>query len=156
MSTPFAHTCVPPPPSCLVKAFSNKKETSNKTPLPSYANGYSGAIDWNKMRPSSKTQTTPKRSSGKFLSTFFNSTADKLKAEDPDEFATDTIIRQNELGNSLLELLYKEVEVDVNKALCNGCEKSLTEKEINKGWNLGDAHDYCIECPKCGHKGVCR
>ena len=66
------------------------------------------------------------------------------------------ITRQNELGNSLLELLYKDVKLDVNKAVCNGCDKALTEEDVNEGWKIGDAHDYCIACKHCRHKGVCR
>jgi hypothetical protein len=46
--------------SCLVKAFSNKKEENLS--LPAYTNGYSGSIDWNKMRLGDETQSRRKSS----------------------------------------------------------------------------------------------
>jgi hypothetical protein len=68
-------------------------------------------------------------SRGKFLnSMFFAATTEK---ENPSDFTTAMITRQNELGNSLLELLFKDVVVDTDTAVCNGCEKGLAEKDVN-------------------------
>ncbi|GMH62987.1 hypothetical protein TL16_g03601 [Triparma laevis f. inornata] len=162
--------------SCLVKAFSVDSSRDQKAAalLPKFANGYGGAIDWNKMRSmgggserggSSAGQISPHRrasSAGSggtpksFMKKFFTS-KNSGNAEGEEAFhLTESISRQNALGESLLELLYKDVAIDTSIAMCNVCDKALTEKDVSTGWNTGDAHDYCVTCKYCKGKGVTR
>ncbi|GMH97302.1 hypothetical protein TrST_g12364 [Triparma strigata] len=162
--------------SCLVKAFSvdSSRDGKKAAMLPKFANGYGGAIDWNKMRSmgggserggSSTGPTSPNRRASStgangtpksFMKKFFNSKSSGTAEGEEIFHVTESISRQNALGESLLELLYKDVAIDTSIAMCNVCDKALSEKDVSGGWNTGDAHDYCVTCKYCKGKGVTR
>ena len=166
--------------SCLVKAFSVDTHKKKNSDLPSFANGYSGAVDWNKMRsgsvmgpPASPARSTtssvakggnaaaPSTPQAKLMSFFKTpslsaSFASNQPAKAPEYHLTSKISRHIDLGNSLLELLYQDIYVDTSRGMCNVCEKKLEESDVCKGWAMGESHEYRVTCPKCEGKGIVR
>ncbi|GMH67351.1 hypothetical protein TrRE_jg8668 [Triparma retinervis] len=157
--------------SCLVKAFS-VETGKKKDEMPSFTNGYAGAVDWNKMRSGSVSNgTTPqasptrsatsKSASGasgtnqppstpqQKLMSFFK--AQSLPAvpmpfgvggggsKEPEYHLTDKIKRQLALGNSLLDVLYRDIYLDTFRGTCNVCNCKLSEEDVCKGWARGES-----------------
>lgn len=66
---------------------------------------------------------------------------------------TPAIAKQIELGESLLESLYPNTEIDTEN-ICPKCSMSLSEDDIGYGWTPCASNEYETKCPSCSHKFV--
>lgn len=69
---------------------------------------------------------------------------------------TDMVLRQLTLGETLLEFLYPELEIDTNNDSCPQCSNVLSENDVVEGWSPCAFQDYTTMCPKCRHRFVPR
>jgi pentatricopeptide repeat protein len=169
--------------SCLVKAFS-VDAGKKKDEMPSFTNGYAGAVDWNKMRSGSVSggatpHASPTRSVGsksaaappqppstpqQKIMNFFKAQSlpvsmpfvGGVSKKEKEYHLTDKVKRQVDLGNSLLDVLYRDLYVDTFRGVCNVCNCKLSEPDVCKGWAQGESHEYRVTCPSCSGKGVTR
>jgi hypothetical protein len=69
---------------------------------------------------------------------------------------TSLVARHIDLAESLLDLLYPDLEIDTNSDNCPDCSHTLTEADVVDGWSPGKFDDYKTSCPKCKHRFVPR
>jgi pentatricopeptide repeat protein len=69
---------------------------------------------------------------------------------------TPLVSRHIDLAESLLDLLYPNLEINTNSDNCPDCSHTLTETDVVDGWSPGKFDDYKTCCPKCKHRFVPR
>lgn len=71
-----------------------------------------------------------------------------------EKYVTDSVLRQIELGENLLEILYPDISIDTDKELCPRCNLDLCDEDVVNGWTPSDPQDYTTKCPSCFQKFV--
>jgi len=67
---------------------------------------------------------------------------------------TRRILKQVQLGESLLSFLYPDLSLDTGSNACPQCSTMLTEDDIVSGWKSCEFQDYTTGCPQCDHHFV--
>ena len=67
---------------------------------------------------------------------------------------TQMLATQLELGQTILELLCPDLEIDTNKQSCPHCSYTLSEDDVVQGWTPCSFEDFTTRCTKCGHRFV--
>jgi len=78
----------------------------------------------------------------------------KLKKRE-DLQITGQIEKHISIGDSLLDFLYEDLELDTADA-CAKCSYVMSEDQIMLGWKLCSFSDYTTQCPQCKHRFVPR
>jgi hypothetical protein len=71
-----------------------------------------------------------------------------------EKFVTDSVNRQINFGENLLEILYPDISIDTENEFCPRCNYLLTDDDVVNGWSPYDCHDYTTKCPVCPQKLV--
>ena len=69
---------------------------------------------------------------------------------------TDIVDRHLSMGNSLLEYLYDNLEIDDSGDTCPQCSSFLTLENLMNGWDFCSYTEYTTACPLCNHRFVPR
>lgn len=70
--------------------------------------------------------------------------------------ATDRLVKQLVLGESLLDFLYPDLKIDTDGDVCPQCSHHMLESEIIAGWQPCDFQELTTRCPRCQHRFVPR
>jgi len=66
----------------------------------------------------------------------------------------DRVQKQRLLGESLLEFLYPDIQIDTCVDTCPMCSNKMEEEDIVSGWQPCEFQDYTTCCPQCRHRFV--
>mmetsp|Transcript_6593 Transcript_6593/g.9748 ORF Transcript_6593/g.9748 Transcript_6593/m.9748 type:complete len:168 (+) Transcript_6593:3-506(+) len=69
---------------------------------------------------------------------------------------TESVKKQVELGENLLDMLYPDLHIDTGINSCPKCFKNLGQDDIIFGWEPCDFQNYTTSCPQCNHGTVPR
>jgi len=69
---------------------------------------------------------------------------------------TESVKKQVELGENLLDMLYPDLHIDTGINSCPKCFKNLEQDDIIFGWEPCDFQNYTTSCPQCNHGTVPR
>ena len=69
---------------------------------------------------------------------------------------TEMLSRQLVLGESVLDFVYPELDIDTNSDSCPHCSFVLSEDDVVSGWTACAFRDYTTACPMCEHRFVPR
>lgn len=69
-------------------------------------------------------------------------------------YVTETVERQIELGENLLEIVFPDISVDTDNETCPRCNYLLSDDDVVSGWTPGDSNDYTTSCPNCTQRFV--
>ena len=69
-------------------------------------------------------------------------------------YVTETVERQIELGENLLEVVFPDISVDTDNETCPRCNFLLSDDDVVDGWTPGDSNDYTTKCPNCNQRFV--
>lgn len=69
-------------------------------------------------------------------------------------YVTETVERQIELGENLLEIVFPDISVDTDNETCSRCNYLLSDDDVVSGWAPGDSNDYTTSCPNCTQRFV--
>lgn len=70
--------------------------------------------------------------------------------------ATEMVLRQLNLGESLLDYLYPDLIIDTDSDSCPHCSHVLSESDVIAGWSPCAFQNFTTACPKCQHRFVPR
>mmetsp|Transcript_27713 Transcript_27713/g.65095 ORF Transcript_27713/g.65095 Transcript_27713/m.65095 type:complete len:1192 (+) Transcript_27713:202-3777(+) len=164
--------------ACLVAAFSADTAWRNGTKdedLPEWANSTAVEMDWNRLQKRSFMDRLRGRATddegddanepnGASLSRFrqfiTNRQGAKRVAQTKVEesrvefYVTETVERQIELGENLLEVVFPDISVDTDNETCPRCNFLLSDDDVVDGWTPGDSNDYTTKCPNCTQRFV--
>eukprot|EP00536_Pseudo-nitzschia_multiseries_P000289 jgi/Psemu1/249345/estExt_Genewise1Plus.C_40091 len=160
--------------ACLVAAFSADTAWRNGTKdedLPEWANSTAVEMDWNRLQKRSfmarlrgrtaddeGDETNEPDAVGASLSRFRSfisnrqankRTLPKVEESRVEFFVTETVERQIELGETLLEVVFPDISVDTDNETCPRCNFLLSDDDVVDGWTPGDSNDYLTKCPNC-------
>ena len=127
----------------LNDSFDNS-DTQSVGSRASLSSDKSSVLDWfgtkePRTRKTVSTRRRKKRSIMKFLS--------------QSNTTTPIISAQVDLGRTLLEYLYPDLEIDTNHQSCPHCSKVLSEDEVVAGWTPCAFEDFTTSC-RCSHRFV--
>ena len=71
-----------------------------------------------------------------------------------EQYVTDQVLRQVLLGESLLEVVYPDISIDIDNEYCPRCNFYLSDDDVVAGWSAGNSQEYKTECPNCLTKFV--
>lgn len=71
-----------------------------------------------------------------------------------EKYVTDSVLRQINFGENLLEILYPDINIDTDNEHCPRCNLLLSDNDVTDGWKPGDPQDYTTQCPQCPQKFV--
>jgi len=77
----------------------------------------------------------------------------KALIDESDNFS-DRMKKQLVLGESLLEFLYPDINIETFGDVCPMCSHKMDEEEIVYGWKPCDFQDFTTACPQCSHRFV--
>ncbi|VEU36838.1 unnamed protein product [Pseudo-nitzschia multistriata] len=165
--------------ACLVAAFSADTAWRNGTKdedLPEWANSTAVEMDWNRLQKRSfmdrlrgrgtddeGDETNEPETNGPPMSRFrqFISnrqgnkrTTPKVEESRVEFYVTETVERQIELGENLLEVVFPDISVDTDNETCPRCNFLLSDDDVVDGWTPGDSNDYTTKCPNCTQRFV--
>jgi pentatricopeptide repeat protein len=69
---------------------------------------------------------------------------------------SDRMKKQLVLGETLLEFLYPDVQIDAFGDACPQCSNIMKEEDIIAGWRPCEFKDFTTRCPQCHHRFVSR
>jgi len=69
---------------------------------------------------------------------------------------SDRVKKQLALGESLLDFLYPDIQIDTFGDACPSCSCVMKEVDIVNGWKQCDFQDFTTACPQCSHRFVPR
>ncbi|KAL3923848.1 MAG: hypothetical protein SGILL_001407, partial [Bacillariaceae sp.] len=69
-------------------------------------------------------------------------------------YVTESVERQIELGENLLEIVFPDISVDTDNETCPRCNFLLSDDDVVGGWTPGDSNDYTTSCPNCTQRFV--
>ncbi len=69
-------------------------------------------------------------------------------------YVTETVERQIELGENLLEVVFPDISVDTDNETCPRCNFLLSDDDVVHGWTPADSNDYTTKCPNCNQRFV--
>lgn len=106
-------------------------------------------------------------SSPSFLQLFGQSTQMKTKkkkkrrkkkngSKNAKDDLSDRVKKQLVLGESLLDFLYPDIQIDTFGDACPACSCVVNEEDIVSGWKQCDFQDFTTACPQCSHRFVPR
>mmetsp|Transcript_3117 Transcript_3117/g.7082 ORF Transcript_3117/g.7082 Transcript_3117/m.7082 type:complete len:1072 (-) Transcript_3117:95-3310(-) len=167
--------------ACLVSAFSadaSWRSGTKEEDLPEWANSTAVEMDWNKLQKRSfmdrflsiggddddsddeaNEQDTVTASMSRFRK-FINQRQGKKKTNTNIEesrvefYVTESVERQIELGENLLEIVFPDISVDTDNETCPRCNYLLSDDDVVSGWTPGDSNDYTTTCPNCTQRFV--
>lgn len=92
----------------------------------------------------------------KFISRKSDAKRQPQKAEESrvEFFVTESVERQIELGENLLEIVFPDISVDTDNETCPRCNFLLSDDDVVGGWTPGDSNDYTTSCPNCTQRFV--
>jgi len=166
--------------ACLVAAFSADTSWRNGTKdedLPEWANSTAVEMDWNRLQKRSfmdrlrgraneddgDDETNETDAVGASINRFrqFISNRQGKKRNTPkieesrvEFYVTETVERQIELGENLLEVVFPDISVDTDNETCPRCNFLLSDDDVVTGWTPGDSNDYTTKCPNCTQRFV--
>jgi len=166
--------------ACLVAAFSADTAWRNGTKdedLPEWANSTAVEMDWNRLQKRSfmdrlrgranedegEDETNETDAVGASINRFrqFISNRQGKKRVTPkieesrvEFYVTETVERQIELGENLLEVVFPDISVDTDNETCPRCNYLLSDDDVVNGWTPGDSNDYTTKCPNCTQRFV--
>lgn len=168
--------------ACLVSAFSADtawKKGTREEDLPEWANSTAVEMDWNKLQKrtlmdrirgiaegDSDDEVNEHDTVGASLQklrnfrNFISRKEDKPRAKQKVEesrvefYVTETVERQIELGENLLEIVFPDISVDTDNETCPRCNFLLSDDDVVAGWTPGDSNDYTTSCPNCTQRFV--
>jgi DNA-directed RNA polymerase subunit RPC12/RpoP len=73
-----------------------------------------------------------------------------------ESITTDRLTKQIVLGESLLDFLYPDLNIDLRGDACPQCSNMMKEDDIISGWQPCEFQDFTTRCPQCGHRFVPR
>mmetsp|Transcript_24530 Transcript_24530/g.52240 ORF Transcript_24530/g.52240 Transcript_24530/m.52240 type:complete len:925 (-) Transcript_24530:220-2994(-) len=165
--------------ACLVAAFSADNAWRNGTKdedLPEWANSTAVEMDWNRLQKRSFMDRLRGRANededddanepdavGVSMSRFRqfisnrqgkNRATPKVEESRVEFYVTETVERQIELGENLLEVVFPDISVDTDNETCPRCNFLLSDDDVVAGWTPGDSNDYTTKCPNCTQRFV--
>jgi len=165
--------------ACLVAAFSADTAWRNGTKdedLPEWANSTAVEMDWSRLQKRTFLDRLRGRANDdsdddinendavgasiskfrQFLSQRKGKTRAKPKIEESrvEFYVTETVERQIELGENLLEIVFPDISVDTDNETCPRCNFLLSDDDVVNGWTPGDSNDYTTKCPNCTQRFV--
>lgn len=166
--------------ACLVAAFSADTAWRNGTKdedLPEWANSTAVEMDWNTLQKRSFMDRLKSRANGdegddevnendamgssinrfrQFISNRQgrNRVTPKVEESRVEFYVTETVERQIELGENLLEVVFPDISVDTDNETCPRCNFLLSDDDVVAGWTPGDSNDYTTKCPNCTQRFV--
>jgi len=165
--------------ACLVAAFSADASWRNGTKdedLPEWANSTAVEMDWNRLQKRSFMDRLRGRgtddegdetnepdavgnSINRFRKFISNRQGNKRVTPKVEEsrvefYVTETVERQIELGENLLEVVFPDISVDTDNETCPRCNFLLSDDDVVEGWTPGDSNDYTTKCPNCTQRFV--
>lgn len=166
--------------ACLVAAFSADTAWRNGTKdedLPEWANSTAVEMDWNTLQKRSFMDRLKSRANGdegddevnendavgssinRFRQFISNRQGKKRVTPKVEEsrvefYVTETVERQIELGENLLEVVFPDISVDTDNETCPRCNFLLSDDDVVDGWTPGDSNDYTTKCPNCTQRFV--
>jgi len=165
--------------ACLVSAFSADTAWRNGTKdedLPEWANSTAVEMDWSRLQKrtfldrlrgrgndESDDETNEHDAVGASITKFrqFISQRQGKKRVTPkveesrvEFYVTETVERQIELGENLLEIVFPDISVDTDNETCPRCNFLLSDDGVVDGWTPGDSNDYTTKCPNCTQRFV--
>mmetsp|Transcript_20122 Transcript_20122/g.47221 ORF Transcript_20122/g.47221 Transcript_20122/m.47221 type:complete len:1185 (-) Transcript_20122:1521-5075(-) len=165
--------------ACLVAAFSADTAWRNGTKdedLPEWANSTAVEMDWDRLQKRSFMDRLRGRANddrddeanetdavGNSINRFrqFLSNRQGRKRATPkieesrvEFYVTETVERQIELGENLLEVVFPDISVDTDNETCPRCNYLLSDDDVVTGWKPGDSNDYTTQCPNCMQRFV--
>uniref|UniRef100_A0A7S2UGK4 UDENN domain-containing protein n=1 Tax=Attheya septentrionalis TaxID=420275 RepID=A0A7S2UGK4_9STRA len=73
-----------------------------------------------------------------------------------DLLITEAVLKQVNLGETILEFVYSDIQIDTSSDACPKCSRCLKEDDIIRGWKPREFRDYTTACPQCTHRFVPR
>jgi len=165
--------------ACLVSAFSADTAWRNGTKdedLPEWANSTAVEMDWSRLQKrtfldrlrgrandESDDETNEHDAVGASITRFrqfISQRQDKKRVTPKVEesrvefYVTETVERQIELGENLLEIVFPDISVDTDNETCPRCNFLLSDDGVVDGWTPGDSNDYTTKCPNCTQRFV--
>jgi len=166
--------------ACLVAAFSADTAWRNGTKdedLPEWANSTAVEMDWNRLQKRSfmdrlrgranedegedeANETVAVGASINRFRQFISNRQGKKRVTPKIEesrvefYVTETVERQIELGENLLEVVFPDISVDTDNETCPRCNYLLSDDDVVNGWTPGDSNDYTTKCPNCTQRFV--
>jgi len=166
--------------ACLVAAFSADTAWRNGTKdedLPEWANSTAVEMDWNRLQKRSFMDRLRGRANedegeddvnetdavgasiNRFRQFISNRQGKKRVTPKVEEsrvefYVTETVERQIELGENLLEVVFPDISVDTDNETCPRCNFLLSDDGVVGGWTPGDSNDYTTKCPNCNQRFV--
>ena len=80
----------------------------------------------------------------------------RKKRNSTDSVATDRLMKQIVLGESLLDFLYPDLSIDTSGDSCPRCSHVMKEADIISGWQPCEFQDFTTSCSQCQHRFVPR
>lgn len=166
--------------ACLVSAFSADTAWRNGTKeedLPEWANSTAVEMDWNKLQKrsfmdrlrglgeedDSEDEANEHDAVGasmyrlrKFIAQRQGRKKTKTKIEESrvEFYVTESVERQIELGENLLEIVFPDISVDTDNETCPRCNFLLSDDDVVAGWTPGGSNDYTTSCSNCTQRFV--
>jgi len=165
--------------ACLVSAFSADTAWRNGTKeedLPEWANSTAVEMDWNKLQKrtfldrlrglgddDSEDEANEHDTVGASMQRLRKFIAQrqgkkrltpKVEESRVEFYVTESVERQIELGENLLEIVFPDISVDTDNETCPRCNFLLTDDDVVRGWTPGDSNDYTTSCPNCTQRFV--
>lgn len=78
----------------------------------------------------------------------------KVEERGVEFYVTESVERQIELGENLLEIVFPDISVDTDNETCPRCNFLLSDDDVVRGWTAGDSNEYTTSCPNCTQRFV--
>eukprot|EP00980_Cylindrotheca_fusiformis_P017597 scaffold5517_cov135-Cylindrotheca_fusiformis.AAC.27 len=165
--------------ACLVSAFSAEsawKRGTKEEDLPEWANSTAVEMDWNRLQKRTFLDRLRGINDGDLeeeinehdtvgtslqkLRNFISRKQDKKRGTPSVEesrvefYVTESVERQIELGENLLEIVFPDISVDTDNETCPRCNFLLSDDDVVAGWTPGDSNDYTTSCSNCTQRFV--